>query len=329
MTDKMQEKESTLKKKLAQQELLYSVRETQLLSEIKVLEMNNTTMTTEQQKNEDSYKTQVKELEERFSDLENSLSSSNCENQMLKESLKDYSKTSMNSAEEICGLQKTLEQECRMHEDEIKSFKSQMESMTDKMQEMESTLKKELAQKEATKNETKEKFDEYRESIHKVTKDRQNFLKAEIRFHQNKAKDTLVAYRESERALDREKNKTAILHRKLDELNKKLAENSGKSQMPQEAQAPLHEKDVSTHSGHSYGHSGHPSTHSGHPSTQSGHPSTQNGCASTHRSTHCGHPLNSMRWAVDQDRDRRQWDEGRPTFRGRRGYQKNPAPFNR
>ncbi|KAJ8369216.1 hypothetical protein SKAU_G00092440 [Synaphobranchus kaupii] len=81
-----------------------------------------------------------------------------------------------------------------------------------------------------------------------------------------------VAYRKADRALVRERTKTADLHRKLEELNKKLAENSGKCQTAHKPQESLREKDVST------------------------------------------------RKAVDQDRDRRQRDEG-----CRKKYQKNPA----
>ena len=53
--------------------------------------------------------------------------------------------SSENSAEEIYGLQKSLEQEKRMHQDEMKTLKSQQERMTfemKEMEEMENTLKK-------------------------------------------------------------------------------------------------------------------------------------------------------------------------------------------
>ncbi|KAJ8374131.1 hypothetical protein SKAU_G00047110 [Synaphobranchus kaupii] len=140
------------------------------------------------------------------------------------------------------GLQKSLEQQHHIQQDEILSLKSQLEKMANKMQERESTLKKELAQKDATTVETKEQFVQYREEILKVAKERQHFLKAEIRLHQNKAHENLVAYRESERVLARERNNTPDLHRKLEELNNKLVVYSGESQTAQKPQASLSEK---------------------------------------------------------------------------------------
>ncbi|KAJ8374130.1 hypothetical protein SKAU_G00047100 [Synaphobranchus kaupii] len=89
---------------------------------------------------------------------------------------------------------------------------------------------------------TKDKFVDYREGILKVAKEHQNFLKDEIRFHQNKANENLVAYGDSERALARERNKTSERHRNLEELNNKLAAYS--SQMPQRPQASLCKKAV-------------------------------------------------------------------------------------
>ncbi|KAJ8374146.1 hypothetical protein SKAU_G00047260 [Synaphobranchus kaupii] len=322
------EKDRTLKQKLAQQQLRFRERETKLQMEIETFEIRIMEMTTERQKNEDCYKTQITELEERFSDLENSLSSSKYENEMLKESckahteqsvrmeeenyelqanfevekrmleadveilekklkmtnmllpekdrtlkrkamqkltqqqlrfreretklqmeietseirimemiterqknedcyktqeyLKACSRKSTDSAEEMFGLQKSLEQQHHIQQDEILSLKRQLERMANEMQERESTLKKELAQKDATTVETKEQFVQYREEILKVAKERQHFLKAE------------VAYRESERALARERNNTADLHRKLEELNNKLVVYSGESQMAPE-----------------------------------------------------------------------------------------------
>ena len=46
-----------------------------------------------------------------------------------------------NSAEEISGLRKSLEQEDRVNQEEIKNLKSQLESMTFEMKETERTLK--------------------------------------------------------------------------------------------------------------------------------------------------------------------------------------------
>ncbi|KAJ8374132.1 hypothetical protein SKAU_G00047120 [Synaphobranchus kaupii] len=95
------EKDWTLKQKLAQQQLHFRERETKLQMEIETFEIRIMEMTTERQKNEDCYKTQITELEECFSDLENSLSSSKYENEMLKEYLKACSRKSADSAEEI------------------------------------------------------------------------------------------------------------------------------------------------------------------------------------------------------------------------------------
>ncbi|KAJ8333634.1 hypothetical protein SKAU_G00416420 [Synaphobranchus kaupii] len=236
------EKELTLQQKLAQEELLHREREIALQTEIKAFEVNITETTAERQKSEDSYKSQIKDLADRFADLENTLSSSKYENEMLKESLKACSRTSARSAEEIYGLEKSMEREREIQKDEIRSLKSQLDKMTDEMHEKESTLKKELAQKDAITVETKEQFIEYREEILKIAKVRQNFLKAEIRSHQNKAYDNLVAYRESERALAWERSERADLHKKLEELNFKLAQYSGKSPLPRKPQAPLREK---------------------------------------------------------------------------------------
>ncbi|KAG5839973.1 hypothetical protein ANANG_G00211110 [Anguilla anguilla] len=255
ITNLLQEKEQTLQQKLAEQELLHRAREAQLLSEVKACEMSLTAMTTKRQANEDSYKTQIKELEEHFSDLE--ISSKN-ENDILKESLKAYK-----------GSQ--------IQQDEIKSLKCQLESMAEKIQELESTLKNERAQNEATAQ-NKEQLDGYRGHFQEE-RERQLILKDEVTFHQNKAYMNKVAYHHSKRALDRERNKTADLHRKLEELNKTLAEYSGKSESPQSAQAGPCEKDVSPHH---------------------------------------GHPSNSVRSAAGQDRNRRQRGEGRPGLRGRK-----------
>ena len=52
--------------------------------------------------------------------------------------------SSANSAEEIYGLQKSLEQEIQMHQDEMKTLKSQLERMTFEMKEMENTLNKKV-----------------------------------------------------------------------------------------------------------------------------------------------------------------------------------------
>ena len=59
-----------------------------------------------------------------------------------KESLKASSRASVNSAKEANGLQKTMEQKQRLHQEEINSLKGQLERMTKKLQEKESTLKK-------------------------------------------------------------------------------------------------------------------------------------------------------------------------------------------
>ena len=59
-----------------------------------------------------------------------------------KESLKASSRASVNSANEVSGLQKTIKEEQRLHQEEIKSLKGQLERMTEKLQEKESTLKK-------------------------------------------------------------------------------------------------------------------------------------------------------------------------------------------
>ncbi|KAJ8345493.1 hypothetical protein SKAU_G00296860 [Synaphobranchus kaupii] len=183
---------------------------------------------------------------------------------MLKESLKACCRTSVDSAEEFNGLKKGFEQERQIQQDEIHSLKAQLERMTNKLQDVESTLKKELAEKEASKVPTSEQF--------LTHKERQSLLKDEITIHQNKAQANLVAYRKADRALVRERTKTADLHRKLEELNNKLAENSGKCQMAHKPQESLRKKDVST------------------------------------------------RKAVDQDRDRRQREEGWTWFRCREKY---------
>ncbi|KAJ8334154.1 hypothetical protein SKAU_G00397930 [Synaphobranchus kaupii] len=314
------EKELTLQQKLAQEELLHRAREIALQTEIKAFEVNITETTAERQKSEDSYKSQIKDLADRFADLENTLSSSKYKNEMLKESLKACSRTSARSAEEIYGLKKSMEWEREIQKDEIRSLKSQLDKMTNEMHEKESTLKKELAQKDAITVETKEQFIEYREEILKIAKVRQNFLKAE------------VAYRESERALALERSERADLHKKLEELNFKLAQYSGKSPLPRKPQAPLRQKDVSTHSSHPSTHSGHASTHSGQASTHSGQASTHSGQTSTisgHASTHSGQPsTHSVQpsthsgQAVDEDRDRRRRDGGWTAFRRRGGYRK-------
>ncbi|KAJ8374090.1 hypothetical protein SKAU_G00046700 [Synaphobranchus kaupii] len=218
------EKERTLRQKLAQEELLYCKKEKKLQLEIKEFEMSIMDMNTERQQNEESYKTQIKELEERFADMENSICSTKLENEMLKESVKAYTMKSKNSAEELDELQKSLEQEHHMHQEEMKSLKRQLERTANQMQEMERTLKKELAKEEARNVEAKEYFVEYRDGILKVAKESQHFLKAESKLHQKKAHENLVAYRESERALTRERSKTAELRRKLAEQNDKLAE---------------------------------------------------------------------------------------------------------
>ncbi|KAJ8344284.1 hypothetical protein SKAU_G00316130 [Synaphobranchus kaupii] len=229
-TNLLQEKEQTLQQKRAQEEQLHRERETKLQAEIKTFETSIMDMTTEREKSEDSYKTQVKELERRTSDLEDSLSSSRYDNEMLKESLKACCRTSAKSAEEFYGLHKGFEQERQIQQGEIHSLKTQLERMTNELQDAESTLKKELAEKEASTVQTNEQFLACKEGIRKVAKERQNFLKDE------------VAYREADRALAREKKKTADLHRKLEELNNKLAENFGKSQIAQKPQASLQEK---------------------------------------------------------------------------------------
>ena len=50
--------------------------------------------------------------------------------------------SSANSAEEIYGLQKSLEQENQIHQEEMKTLKSQLEKMTFERKETENTLKK-------------------------------------------------------------------------------------------------------------------------------------------------------------------------------------------
>ncbi|KAJ8348822.1 hypothetical protein SKAU_G00274110 [Synaphobranchus kaupii] len=122
-------------------------RETKLQAKLKTFETSIMDMTKERQKSEDSYKTQIKELEQRSSDLENSLSSAKYDNDMLK-----------------------------------------------------------------------------------------------ITIHQNKAQENMEEYRKADRALLRERTKAANLHRKLEELNNKLAKNSGKCQTAQKPQESLRKK---------------------------------------------------------------------------------------
>ena len=59
-----------------------------------------------------------------------------------KESLKASSRASVNSANEVSGLQKTMEQKERLHQEEMKSLKGQLERMTKNFKEKETTLKK-------------------------------------------------------------------------------------------------------------------------------------------------------------------------------------------
>ncbi|KAJ8369215.1 hypothetical protein SKAU_G00092430 [Synaphobranchus kaupii] len=141
ITNQLQEKEQTLQQKLAQENELKRKRETKL----QAFERRIMDMTKEWQKSEDSYKTQ--------------------------ESLKACCRTSADSAD-FNGLKKGFEQERQIQQDEIHSLKAQLERMTNTFQDVESTLKKELAEKEASKVPTNEQFLTYKE--------RQSLLKDEI-----------------------------------------------------------------------------------------------------------------------------------------------------
>ncbi|KAG5850567.1 hypothetical protein ANANG_G00083840 [Anguilla anguilla] len=89
-TNQLREKEQALQQKLAQERELQE-RETKFQSQIRAGEITIKTMTTEQKRKEECYKTRIKDLEAHFAELGNSLSSSEAD-EVLKASLKAHSR---------------------------------------------------------------------------------------------------------------------------------------------------------------------------------------------------------------------------------------------
>ncbi|KAG5855032.1 hypothetical protein ANANG_G00044580 [Anguilla anguilla] len=126
--------------------------------------------------------------------------------------------------EEMLGLKANTMQKGSIHQNEIETLQKKLESMTIKMEEKETALLQKLAEEEARTAQANGKFIEYKDDLIKVTKERQHFLKNEIRHFQGRAQDNLMAYRDAENQLARKRRKTADLQRRLDALNEKLAQ---------------------------------------------------------------------------------------------------------
>uniref|UniRef100_UPI0030D3D776 CAP-Gly domain-containing linker protein 1-like n=1 Tax=Anguilla rostrata TaxID=7938 RepID=UPI0030D3D776 len=210
VTIQAQEKETTLQNKLAQEKALY--QETKA-------ELKETNLEWEEKQELD--KAQIKELLERLASAQNLATSTKSENEELKESCKAFQLMVKDLTEEMLGLKENNMQERSIHQDEVQSLQKNIEMMTIKMEEKETALLQKLAEEEARTAQAK--FIQYKDDLIKVTKDRQHFLKNEIKHFQGRAEDNLMAYRDTEKQLARERKKTADLQRRLDSLNKKLA----------------------------------------------------------------------------------------------------------
>ncbi|KAI1882104.1 hypothetical protein AGOR_G00247250 [Albula goreensis] len=148
----------------------------------------------------------------------------------LKESFEDR-KTTM--AKKITTLKGKREEERATFQKERDSLQAKLQFTTKLMEEKEHTLQHKLAKEEARATEVQESFAQYRDELLRVMKNRQAFLKSEIRVHQERAHKNLIAYQESERLLNNEKMKTESLRRKVARLIQ-ILEQSPKAELPQQ-----------------------------------------------------------------------------------------------
>ncbi|XP_035273964.1 restin homolog [Anguilla anguilla] len=213
VTIQAQETETTLQNTLAQEKALLQETEAKL---------KETDLDWEEKQGSD--KAQIKELLEHLASAKQIASSAKSENEGLKESCKAFQQMVKDSTEEMLGLKENTMQEHSIHQNEIETLQKKLESMIIKMDEKETALLQKLAEEEARTAQANGKFVAYKEDLIKVTKERQHFLKNEIRHFQGRAQDNLMAYRDAENQLARERRKTADLQRRLDALNEKLAQ---------------------------------------------------------------------------------------------------------
>ncbi|KAJ8270505.1 hypothetical protein GJAV_G00115670 [Gymnothorax javanicus] len=101
----------------------------------------------------------------------------------------------------------------------ITSLERHLERANIEMEELKKTHEQELDAK----------LKELRNELHNVAKERQEFLKAEVKRHRRNSEENLLACWSKDTELSKERKKTTELQRKVEELNAKLGEHAKNS----------------------------------------------------------------------------------------------------
>ncbi|KAJ8351747.1 hypothetical protein SKAU_G00232230 [Synaphobranchus kaupii] len=160
-------------KKLSQEKILRQETESKFNLEIKASEQDIQQMNIEREKKENSYKIEMTELRGHLADMEKLLCSTKLENEELKESCKAFQVRTTDLAEEMFGLKISIEQERKSHQEEMNTFKNQLEMITLLTQERETTLQQTLAQEKILRQETETQLNSVNKAFEDINMERE------------------------------------------------------------------------------------------------------------------------------------------------------------